>query len=611
LSQLPALVVAIPLLAAAAIAATGHVVPGKVFNVLAVAVAVSMTVLSMILLVHTWRHDLVTWFGGWKPHDGLALGVAFTVDPFGAGFAALVGVLATAAFIFSWGYFERVGHLYYTLMLVFAGAMAGFSLTGDLFNLFVFFELMSVSAYALTGYQVEQPAILQGAINFAVTNSIGAFFVLFGIALLYGRTGALNLDQIGLVLARGPADGLVIAAFVALVVGFLVKAGAVPFHFWLADAYAVAPATVGVLLAGIMSELGLHAVARVYWLCFSGPLGGTHAGSVRALLVGVGVATAVLGAAMSLLQADTKRLLAFLTVGHGGIFLAGIGLLAAGALAGATLSVAAYGLLKAALFLAIGTTLNRLGASDELMLRGRGLSRTYAPLGLLWLVCGLGLAMLPPFGPFVSQALVNESARALGYGWLPPVFTLATIATAAAVLRAGGRIFLGLGEAEDPLLTQQPDEPEEGESDERGGRSPSLMLLPGFVLALAAFGLAFVPRLLSRADIVAGRFMDRTTHAHEVLFGVEPPAPPSPLPHPVGAVDYGYGTASVVGAVLLALALLYRRRFPGAVRTALGRILGPPIRILHAVHSGALGDYAAWLTFGAAVFGIVWAATLR
>src|SRR5207253_10634799 len=155
--------------------------------------------------------------------------------------AALAAALTTAALVFSWHYFEEVGYLYYTLMLVFLGGLCGFALTGDLFNLFVFFELMGVAAYALTGYKVEQPGVLQGALNFAITNTIGAFLVLFGIALLYGRTGALNLAQIGEALARRPADGLMIGSFVLLTVGFLIKAGAVPFHFWLSDAYAVAP----------------------------------------------------------------------------------------------------------------------------------------------------------------------------------------------------------------------------------------------------------------------------------------------------------------------------------------------------------------------------------
>src|SRR5205807_2995096 len=144
--------------------------------------------MGVLLVLHSADHDLVYWFGGWRPRHGIAVGIAFTVDPFGAALAALAGALMTAALVFSYSYFEEVGHLYYTLMLVFLGGLVGFALTGDLFNLFVFFELMSVAAYALTGYRIEQASAVQGALNFAITNTIGAFLVLLGIALLYGRT---------------------------------------------------------------------------------------------------------------------------------------------------------------------------------------------------------------------------------------------------------------------------------------------------------------------------------------------------------------------------------------------------------------------------------------
>src|SRR2546423_13757520 len=201
-------------------------------------------------------------------------------------------------------------------MLVFLAAMVGFALSSDLFNLFVFFELMSTAAFALTGYRVEHRAVLQGAINFAVVNSIGAFFLLFGIGLVYARTGALNLAQIGQVLSRHDADGLVVIAFVLILAGLLTKAGAVPFHFWLSDAYAVAPAPVCILFAGVMSDLALHSVARVYWDGFSGVLGHGHADAVRGVLIGVGVLTAVVGALMAFVQASTKRMLAFVVISH-------------------------------------------------------------------------------------------------------------------------------------------------------------------------------------------------------------------------------------------------------------------------------------------------------
>jgi multicomponent Na+:H+ antiporter subunit D len=267
--------VAIPLIAAALLTATGHFLGRRVDDTVGIATAAATAVVSTLLFIRSLDHDLVYWFGGWTPRHGIALGIAFDVEPLSAALAALAGVVTTASFVFAWRYFDEVGTLFHVLMLVFLGAMSGFALSGDLFNMFVFFELMSVCAFALVAYQIEEPAPLQGAINFAVTNTIGALFVLMGIALVYGRTGALNLAQIGRALEGHKPDGLVLVAFTLLLCGFLVKAGAVPFHFWLSDAYAVAPIPVCVLLSAIMSDLGLHALARIYWPAFSGTLGET------------------------------------------------------------------------------------------------------------------------------------------------------------------------------------------------------------------------------------------------------------------------------------------------------------------------------------------------
>jgi multicomponent Na+:H+ antiporter subunit D len=610
LTTLVPLTVAVPLLAAAVIAAFGRFSPARVDNLAATAVAATVTVLATILVVESAHHDTIHWFSGWTPRHGVAIGIAFTVDPIGAGLAALAGALMTAAFVFSWGYFEEVAHLYYTMMLIFLGALAGFALTGDLFNLFVFFELMSVSAYALTGYRIAQPRVLQGAINFAVTNTIGAYMVALGIALVYGRTGALNMAQAGEALANRQADGLVIAALVLLTVGFLIKAGAVPFHFWLSDAYAVAPAPVGVLLTGIMSDLGLHAIARVYWDVFSGATA-DHPGAVRGLLVGVGLLTALVGGVMSLLQADLKRLLAFITISHGGIFLVGIGLLEARGLAGASVYVVADGALKGAFFLAVALAVIQLGSCDELQLRGKGKHRRHLGLGVLFAVCGLGLAALPPFGPFLSKSLIDEAARAAGYGFAVPLVTLATVVTGAAVLRATGRIFLGLGPKREPLLSEERDQPEEGEPEaEKSRRTRLVLLLPPVALVVIGLGVSFAPGIGARAVQQAVRFQDRAGYANEVLRG-QTAELPRLVPHSYDAADWVSGAISVAGSLGLAALLLLRGRLGVLSRRSRFGVVRRPARVLKAWHAGAIGDYAAWICAGAAGFSVVWGVLLR
>src|SRR5262249_55922097 len=161
------------------------------------------------------------WFGNWYPRKGIALGICFTIDPIGAGLATLVSLLSVAALVFSTKYFETARTSYHVLMMVFIAAMCGFSLTGDAFNMFVFFELMSASGFALCGYKTEECESLQGASNFAVTNTIGGFLGLNGIALVYARTGALNLAQIGRSLGPHP-DALVIVGFLFIIIGFLI-----------------------------------------------------------------------------------------------------------------------------------------------------------------------------------------------------------------------------------------------------------------------------------------------------------------------------------------------------------------------------------------------------
>src|SRR4051794_590874 len=227
-------------------------------DLIGIATASAATIFAAVLLadaVGTGSGLRVTWLGGWEPRGGTALGVSLVYEPLGASLALLAAVLVLGSFVFAWRYFEAKGPIFHALMLVFLAAMAGFALTGDLFTMFVFFELMSVSAYALTAYKIEESGPLQGALTFAVSNSVGAAFILTGIGLLYGRTGALNMAQVGEALAGREADGLVVCAFALIIGGFLVKAAIVPFHFWLADAYAVAPTPAAVVFSGVMSDL--------------------------------------------------------------------------------------------------------------------------------------------------------------------------------------------------------------------------------------------------------------------------------------------------------------------------------------------------------------------
>jgi multicomponent Na+:H+ antiporter subunit D len=597
-SELAPLAVAIPLLAAALCEFCDGWSPRWVINLLAIAAGLATTVACGLLTAATAHGTVVHWFGGWEPRHGIALGIDFAVDPVGAAFAAFTAFLTTAAFVFAWSYYDEGGSPFHALMLLFLGALAGFFLTGDLFNLFVFFELMGVAAYALTAYRTEDQSAVMGAIAFAVVNSAGAFLILAGITLVYGRTGALNMLQIAHGLGN-TADGLVAVAFAFIAAGLLVKAAIVPFHFWLADAHAVAPTPLCVLFSGIMVQAGLYAVARVYWSIFSGPFA-AHAGAMRPLLLAFGLFTCAVGATMCFRQRHVKRLLALSTITHSGILLCAFALFSARGLAGMWVYILGHGLIKGGLFMCSGVLLNRLGSLDIEELRGKLRDRRW--VSALFALGGLGLAGMPPFATFLGKSLIDDAASDAHLRWLVYALLVAAAVTGAAVLKAVVRMTFGVGP--EPDRTAQVTKREERETatstDDRG--MPIVMLGTASVLLALACAIGFVHRLDGAATASSLRFIDRASQLAVVLGG----APSSPLP---GVALSPLASAIRLGVVsaALAVALAAASVYSGRARRAGERLFG----WLHAVHSGLVTDYIAWLAAGTAAFGVTLAALLR
>ena len=611
MNQLPVLSVVVPLMVAAVMAALGGLLRPRrrLLDAMGIATCAAVAIMLAVLMTRVVHGDLIYWFAGFRPRHGIAIGIDFAAGELSTGLACLAAVLVLASMVFSWRYFDEVSTYFQVLMLTFLAGMVGFCLTGDLFDMFVWFELMGVSAYALTAYRPEERGPLQGALNFAISNSVGAYLMLSGIALVYGRTGALNMAQIAASLARHRPDGLVVVAFLLVISGLLIKSAVVPFHFWLADAHAVAPTPVCVLFSGVMVELGLYGIARVYWSVFGTALG--HRPQISAVLEVLGLLTAVVGAVFCFRERHIKRLLAFSTISHSGLFLTGVALLTPLGLTGAAVYIAGHALVKGALFLCTGIVLHRLHSVDESSLHGRG--RKLRVTGVIFTVAALGLADLPAFATWLGQGWIEDSGDALGRPWITVVFVAACVLVGGAVLRVAGGVFYGIGDppSEDPEIAEGASE-ETGETEAGRSRTPLWMSAPAGLLAAAGLGVGLVPGLGRAVETAVVRFQDQAAYNATVLAGahvVRPAALAATGSTSVTLASVLAGAGSVAASVVVAVLALHWRRLPVLRRMQQAR---SNLRVvMRSFQSGVVNDYVTWIMVGLACIGGALAVIIR
>ena len=595
-AELAPVAIGVPILGAPVLLVLGRRAHRSVVDVVSLAFAAATAALCALLFATAASGRVVVWAAAWAPHRGESVGVVLVMDPVGTGIALSAACLMLLALVHSQRYVESVHGHYHCLMLLFLGGMVGLALSGDAFDMFGFFELMGAATYALTGMKVEEGASLHGALNFGIINSLGAYVSLMGIGLLFARTGRLDLPGLGRALGSHRPDALVVCAFCLVVTGFLVKAAIVPFHFWLADAHAVAPAPVCLLFTGAMLPLGVYATFRLYWVVFGGTL---PLGDARRLFIVLGVATALVGAVMALLQRHVKRLLSYCTIAHGGLFMVGMGSLSAAGTSGALLYAAGYAGAAGALFLVAGNLLGVYHSVDESRLHGRARDRRAS--AVLFVIGGLAVAALPPFATALGRQVSTAAVGGLGYAWAPALFVAVPALTGGAVLRAGARVFFGLG----PRLADG------GSAESEPGttldRVPWSMAVPPVVLLAASLALGLVPGVRLATLRAAAFFVDRSGYIAQALFGARAhaPAPGAGL----AALAQGggnwtgagvtLGVLTAVLAVAVAAAALYGR--PLVERMPPLRRLGAPARLLRALHSGHVGDYVAWMMVGIVV----------
>ncbi|HCE17059.1 MAG TPA: Na+/H+ antiporter subunit D [Anaerolinea thermolimosa] len=342
--------------------------------------------------------------GSWPAPFGITL----AVDLFGAIMLAVSGQVGLSVALYALNGIddERVAYGFYPLFHILLMGVNGAFATGDLFNLYVWFEVMLMASFVLMALGGTR-AQLEGSVKYVVLNLLASSLFLSATGLLYGLTGTLNLAQLALVLPETQPHGLTLALSMLYLVAFGIKAAIFPLFFWLPASYHTPPVAVTALFSGLLTKVGAYAMLRVFTLIFrTDPI---FTNTLFLVLAGLTMVTGVLGAAA---QWDFRRLLSFHIISQIGYLVMGLGLASQAALAGAIYFMVHVILAKTALFLIAGIV-ERLRGSFDLHQLG-GLYRSQPWLALGFALPALALAGLPPFSGFFAKLMLVRAGLEAG-----------------------------------------------------------------------------------------------------------------------------------------------------------------------------------------------------
>jgi multicomponent K+:H+ antiporter subunit D len=373
--------------------------------------------------------------GNWATPFGISL----ALDRLAAMMLVLTALVATGALLYARGGEDRRGLHFHSLFQFQLMGLNGAFLTADLFNLFVFFEVLLAASYGLLLHGATRQRA-KAAVHYVVFNLTGSALFLIAVSLLYGLTGTLNLADLAVKLAQLPPDNtrLAQAAALLLLVVFSVKAALLPLYFWLPETYASASAPVAALFA-IMTKVGVYAIARTSTLLM-GPEVAPLAGVASPMLPALALGTLVLAALGALAARRLRGLIAYLVVASAGTLLLAIGLGRSDTLAAGLFYMVNSTLVAAAWFLLANRIVFQRGGHDRMV--PQPLSQGWAPLGAMFFVASVAVAGVPPLAGFFGKALLLQAAGRTDWATSVVALVLASsLAMMVALARAGSTLF--------------------------------------------------------------------------------------------------------------------------------------------------------------------------
>ncbi|OBK81372.1 Na+/H+ antiporter subunit D [Mycobacterium sp. 1164985.4] len=371
-----------------------------------VVLCVVVAVCGALLYLADRDGTLVLNVGGWgQTAPGMGpLGITLVVDRLSALMLVVSSIVLVAVVFYAIGQGVRDGDerqpvsIFMPTYLVLSAGVCMAFLAGDLFNLFVGFEVLLAASFVLLTIGASKDRVRAG-ISYVMVSMVGSLIFLFGIALVYGATGTLNLAEVAVRL-DDVSGGVRSAMFAVLLVAFGIKAAVFPLSAWLPDSYPTAPAPVTAVFAGLLTKVGVYSIIRAHSLLF--PSGG-----LDPILLVAALLTMLIGIFGAIAQSDIKRLLSFTLVSHIGYMVFGIALSSQLGMSGAIYYVAHHILVQTALFLVVGLIERQAGAST--LDRLGGLAAASPLLAFVFVVPALNLGGIPPFSGFIGKVALLEA----------------------------------------------------------------------------------------------------------------------------------------------------------------------------------------------------------
>ena len=411
-----------------------------------IATGLSLTFLILLVKPVMLGGEIIAyWMGSRAIAGGYAIGIALEVDALSLFFALLIATAVFVSCIYSIRYMvhDNCVPQYYVLYCMLAGGVLGLVLSGDVFNMFVMVEILTFAAVALTAFRTKVYGALEAAFKYLVVGCMGSTAILTGVIMLYAQFHTLNLAQLAS-LIPGHMTGVTVLAFAFLYIGFSTKAFIVPFHPLAADAHGAAPASISVLISGVLTKSGIYGIVRLTYFLFQ-TMG---LGKMQFMLVFIGSVSMFVCVTMALAQHDFKRLLAYHSISQIGYVLAAIGLSTAFGFSAGLYHAMNHTLFKGLLFLAAGAVLHETGTTDLGKLGG--LSKKMPHTTVLFLIGAFSISGIPPFNGFASKWMIYQAtyqkaveSNNIGFMLVTIVALITSVLTLASFVKVSQSVFFG------------------------------------------------------------------------------------------------------------------------------------------------------------------------